>query len=220
MKGITLPVNVLVIVAIAVIVLLGLVGLYFTGFSPFSQVAGVEGAKNSVCRDLLIAKRCLVGTNTITISNFDANKNGRNDPGPNWNWATGVGDDNLAALCYNYYGARNEPQCKSVCTCVGMGVGGGPGPGPVCDNDGTCDAGEDHNNCPNDCPCDNDGSCEPAQGENNANCPSDCPLVAICDWIESGCCAFIFQQYTCGPPGCIDGACGPPGATTCTFVLC
>ena len=49
------------------------------------------------------------------------------------------------------------------------------GGGGSCNNDGTCDAaaGENHSNCPNDCPCDYDGVCELTQGENNFNC-TDC----------------------------------------------
>ena len=50
MKGVELPINILVVVAIAVIVLLGLVALYFIGFNPFSVAAGTESIKNAGCR--------------------------------------------------------------------------------------------------------------------------------------------------------------------------
>ena len=53
MKGIELPINILVVVAIAVIVLLGLVALYFIGFNPFSGSVGIESVKNQGCRLLL-----------------------------------------------------------------------------------------------------------------------------------------------------------------------
>ena len=53
MKGVELPINILVVVAIAVIVLLGLVALYFIGFNPFSVTTAVESAKNNACRDYL-----------------------------------------------------------------------------------------------------------------------------------------------------------------------
>jgi len=121
MKGISLPINVLVIVAIAIVVLLGLVAMYFTGFGPFTTAAGLEGIKNEACRVLVQEKRCKVYTYEITISNFDANKNGNNDPGASWDWTAGTGDDNLAALCYNYYGIRGEASCKQLCQCAGMG---------------------------------------------------------------------------------------------------
>jgi len=52
-KGVELPINILVVVAIAVIVLLGLVALYFVGFSPFSATTAQESAKNTGCRDYL-----------------------------------------------------------------------------------------------------------------------------------------------------------------------
>jgi amino acid transporter len=49
-KGVELPINILVIVAIAVIVLLGLVALYFIGFNPFSVTTALDAAKNTGCR--------------------------------------------------------------------------------------------------------------------------------------------------------------------------
>jgi amino acid transporter len=52
-KGVELPINILVVVAIAVIVLLGLVALYFIGFNPFSVTTALESAKNNGCRDYL-----------------------------------------------------------------------------------------------------------------------------------------------------------------------
>jgi len=52
-KGVELPINILVVVAIAVIVLLGLVALYFIGFNPFSVSAGLEAIKNDGCRQLM-----------------------------------------------------------------------------------------------------------------------------------------------------------------------
>ena len=53
MKGVELPINILVVVAIAVIVLLGLVALYFIGFNPFSVTTAIESAKSNGCRDYL-----------------------------------------------------------------------------------------------------------------------------------------------------------------------
>ena len=45
----------------------------------------------------------------------------------------------------------------------------------ACNNNGTCDAGENTTNCAADCPpvCNNDGTCD--AGETLANCPADCP---------------------------------------------
>ena len=50
MKGVELPINILVVVAIAVIVLLGLVALYFIGFNPFSVTTALDATKNTGCR--------------------------------------------------------------------------------------------------------------------------------------------------------------------------
>jgi hypothetical protein len=52
-KGVELPINILVIVAIAVIVLLGLVALYFIGFNPLSVSISQDSAKSNACRDYL-----------------------------------------------------------------------------------------------------------------------------------------------------------------------
>ena len=53
MKGVELPINILVVVAIAVIVLLGLVALYFIGFNPISVTVSLDSAKNNNCRTYL-----------------------------------------------------------------------------------------------------------------------------------------------------------------------
>jgi len=221
MKGITLPVNVLVLVAIAVIVLMGLVGLYFTGFSPFGQASGVESVKNEACRDLLIVKRCLNATNTIKITKFDANKNGVNDSGTNWNWGSGTGDDNLAALCYNYFGARNESQCKSVCTCVGMGISGGDGgslpPGCTCPGgwqNGACGTGG----------CikqrEQTRTCNPVGCAPTSRCVADAACVSSCSWQQISSCGCSdangnFHEVRCLPLSCSGDCNGQPAGNYC-----
>lgn len=125
MKGVELPINVLVIVAVAVIVLLGVAALFITGFSPFSTISGQESYKNTYCTQLTRGG-CTVTTNTIEVNNFDANKDDLITPGTVWDWADPTGEDtdiipedNLAALCYHYYGSRTETACKKVCVCPG-----------------------------------------------------------------------------------------------------
>jgi hypothetical protein len=49
-KGVELPINILVVVAIAVIVLLGMVALYLIGFNPISVTTAQDSAKNMACR--------------------------------------------------------------------------------------------------------------------------------------------------------------------------
>ena len=76
MKGVELPINILVIVAVAVVVLLGIVALYFVGWSPFPATVGLESAKNEGCRQFVQEMRCQGNTWTIKIDNFDADKDG------------------------------------------------------------------------------------------------------------------------------------------------
>ena len=75
MKGIELPINILVVVAIAVIVLLGMVALYFVGFNPFGTAVNTEGVKNDAC-GILVRGGCTATVSSIT-TNFDANKDGK-----------------------------------------------------------------------------------------------------------------------------------------------
>jgi hypothetical protein len=58
MKGIELPINILVIVAIAVIVLLGLVALYLVGTTPFSSSMSSTSLKNSGCGNFTLSYNC------------------------------------------------------------------------------------------------------------------------------------------------------------------
>lgn len=86
--------------------------------------------------------------------------------------------------------------------CSPSGGGGG------CDNDGTCESGEDSSNCPGDCGgsgfCGN-GVCE--SGETSGNCPSDCggggggSCGAPCTNVSQ--CSFTTPQN----PACVGGIC-------------
>lgn len=83
---------------------------------------------------------------------------------------------------------------------------------PVCDNDGTCESGEDCNSCPGDCPsgstngavCGN-GVCEAGNGENCLTCSADC------NGKQNG---NPNGRYCCG-----DGSAGA-GAVTCADARC
>ena len=70
MKGIELPINVLVIIVIAVIVLLGLIAVYFAGWTPYASSAGVDAIKNDACRKM--AYDCSKEPVDIVITNFDS----------------------------------------------------------------------------------------------------------------------------------------------------
>jgi hypothetical protein len=104
-KGIELPINILVVVAVAVIVLLGLVALYFTGWSPFGVSVSYESVKNEACAEL-VRMNCPSDPSTVTIDDFDADQSG----------AVGDGDD-LMDLCTNYYGRSTASDCRALCGC-------------------------------------------------------------------------------------------------------
>jgi hypothetical protein len=118
-KGIELPINVLVIVAVAVIVLLGIVGLYLAGFGGPAAGVTVESVKTTACQQLIRSGNCGNANATfgVNIGNFDANKNGvmgdiKGTPTVTFDPSTAAGTgttmitgDNLGALCVKYYGA-------------------------------------------------------------------------------------------------------------------
>jgi spore coat protein A len=75
-----------------------------------------------------------------------------------------------------------------------------------CNNDGTCDPGEDCVSCPNDCAqvsgasCGN-GLCEGGDGENFSNCPADCAGKQSGSASKQFSCGFDDGQVT-NPIGC------------------
>lgn len=106
MKGVELPINILVVVAIAVIVLLGLVALYFIGFNPFSVTTALDSAKNNACRSYLNQYPTVCGDATTVSLDYPA----------------GTATD-LAAFTNTYYGCTNtatdEACVRRVCGCPG-----------------------------------------------------------------------------------------------------
>jgi endoglucanase len=88
------------------------------------------------------------------------------------------------ALAASFQGAS---VCDDDDTCeAGENSANCPGDCPACDDDDVCEAGETNANCPNDCPppCDNDDVCE--DGETTATCPNDCPVCDGDDTCEPG----------------------------------
>jgi len=100
----------------------------------------------------------------------------------------------------------------------------------VCDGDGTCEFGEDCDNCPSDCisgggvgSCGN-GVCEPNYGEDCVSCPGDCPgrltgkpsnryccgdTVGCEDMLCSSSCGGVSELLYCCGDGTCEGAEAP-----------
>jgi hypothetical protein len=144
-------------------------------------------------------------------------------------WCDDIGDTciNSAddANCDDGLWCNGAETCDTLADCL---AGTDPCPGQGCDeagdqcvtqtcnDNGMCEAGEDCNNCPNDCfsgggaTCGN-GVCETAAGEDCLSCPDDC------NGKQSG---KPSRRYCCGdggenPVDCSDGRCSG-GGNTCS----
>ena len=127
MKGIELPINALIVIAIALLVLLGIVALWMSGWSGGSQGITLEAAKSTGCGALMRnSSGCSAVDPSIiiyhgltpTVPTFDVNGDGK----------VGVVDtanlDNLTTLCIIYYGVPNDSAsskspCRRICGCGG-----------------------------------------------------------------------------------------------------
>jgi hypothetical protein len=119
-KGVELPINILVVVAIAVIVLLGLIALYFIGFGPFSGATGLEGVKNEACRQYVQNKNCAGALTAVTIPNYDADGDKTIDEGSGFvddDCADAATQDNLRSLCECQYARGTDADCRKLCGC-------------------------------------------------------------------------------------------------------
>jgi hypothetical protein len=116
MKGVELPINVLVIIVIAVIVLLAIVAVYFAGWTPYASSAGVDAIKNDACRKM--SYDCSKDPTTIEITNFDVDGDGSS--GVDASGAPIDTGDNLQELCETYYdvGPTDLDACRRLCGCI------------------------------------------------------------------------------------------------------
>ncbi len=116
MKGIELPINALIIIAVALLVLLGIVALWMSGWSGGSQGVTIEAAKAAGCGALMRNSSGCTGAdpsyiyfngNTPPVPKFDVN----GDSSINT-------EDNMTALCMRYYGTGTDKNaCRRVCGC-------------------------------------------------------------------------------------------------------
>ena len=111
-KGVSLPINTIIIVVIAVIVLIALIAMFSGVFSQSSSSMSLEAATKAACQNvnpsLCISGKFDIRQARTPVKGFDANKNGKiNDAhyDPTYNTLTTYCiDDNLETLCGNYYG--------------------------------------------------------------------------------------------------------------------
>lgn len=122
--------------------------------------------------------------------------------------------------------------CNGVEICVSQACQAGTDPCPgedcdeagdvcvpiICDNNGTCEADEDCNNCPNDCisggPGCGNGVCEPCLGEDGLSCAGDCRGKQNGKPSNRHCCGDGAEDSTdcaldCPLPVCGDTYCHP-----------
>ena len=118
------------------------------------------------------------------------------------------------------------PACGPADGCCGPSCTPATDPDCVgCDDDGTCELGEDCNNCPSDCISGGGGGCpdwicDPDIGEDCHNCPEDCNSKTTGKPSERFCCGddvdcsdgrCQVEPYACGPSPppycCGDGVC-------------
>ena len=129
MKGIELPINVLIIIVVAIIVLIAIVAMFYPSFTNGNSMVSSEGAKSAACQVLVSRGGCTSNTvhsYDISINNFDANKDNTVTSGIESAYPTvclsgtpptGSGSDNLARLCLCYYQITTDPLCKKLCGC-------------------------------------------------------------------------------------------------------
>lgn len=176
MKGLELPINAIVVIAIAVIVMIAIAGFFVSGF--WNGVTSINEAEafSKGCASLKALYECKASNvNNVIISGY-------NPPG------TTNAQCRLGYLCWRR-GASSTGQCIKLCGCLPIygeeGSGGldvtcgGAAAAPGCNNDGTCGALETPLNCPSDCRtiCNNNGQCEPGEtrakcSNTNENCPA------------------------------------------------
>jgi hypothetical protein len=117
MKGIQLPVNILIIVVIAVIILVAVIGFFYSSWRPSTGTISVESSKNSACQ-VLNGRECSMSVYDIAVSP------------PIEDIST------LDQLCIRKYGIKDdsdfEKNCKAICMCSGNSSPSPSGAPPSC----------------------------------------------------------------------------------------
>jgi hypothetical protein len=113
-KGISLPVEMIVIIAIAVLVLVVIAAFFAGGFGPPTNTIVAQAAFSQGCNTWKIrSSDCSMNPNQITISSY--NPDGK----------ANSGDENLAKAC-QVLGYPLQSDCARACGCPTSSASGGP----------------------------------------------------------------------------------------------
>lgn len=106
-KGIELPINILVVIAIAVIVLLAMVALFMGGFKPAGAVSA-EAAWSDSCRQVIYKCSSIDQDALENIKlTYDVKQDGSDT------------NDNLWSLCTEeLYKGTDAVSCRRACGCT------------------------------------------------------------------------------------------------------
>ena len=130
-KGLTLPVNAVVIIVIAALVLGGIIYFYRSGWQPTTGGVTQQAAKDSACLELVNRGCGIEDTINVITDNFDADGDGVIEPGGGvwdlslYGWPAGRAGtdftDNIAEFkkrcCDPSYSANCDDNLLSLCLC-------------------------------------------------------------------------------------------------------
>ncbi len=129
MRGVELPVNAIIIIALAIIALIAIIAFFYPEFFGQSESVSLESAKNAACMEMLNAD-CKLLPVEIGTPYFDSDQDGSiNDVHPGGMYVlcglSGVhGGDNLYQLFFCWYGIsyhhdfdREVREMKKLCGC-------------------------------------------------------------------------------------------------------
>ncbi len=128
MKGVELPLNVMVVIAVVLLVLLGVLSLWMGGWGGQAFNVDLERVRSEACAELIRRGCADTSITDIWIYDFDADQDGVVGDAGDWfvicgQAPPGVPGDNLAQLCRCWYGIPSwgstlQRECKKLCGCL------------------------------------------------------------------------------------------------------
>jgi hypothetical protein len=121
MKAIT-AIHAVIVIVLGVLTIMAILALFLGSYNPAAQGVNLETARSSACKTVVsLGCDTTMEVRNIVVENFDADVDGKIDPGRVFDWNdpfNANNNDNLASLCYNYYGVDNDADCMViVCGC-------------------------------------------------------------------------------------------------------